>query len=82
MFSFTGPRCPACKTIKPILEKIAEEEGLDLEFLDVEDPENRDKVKIYRVQSLPTTVVIKNGKTISFNGSLGEDRIRKLIGAL
>lgn len=50
--------CVPCKMMAPILEQLtAEYEGvLDVEFIDVWKPQNRDRAMAYGIESIPTQI--------------------------
>lgn len=57
---FSAPWCAACKTLKNKLQM----KGVVYEEIDVDDPENESLVVAYKVRSLPTTIVLKDGEVI------------------
>jgi thioredoxin-like negative regulator of GroEL len=59
---FTASWCMPCKTVKPILEKLCTKHHLDLTILDVDKaPSMATK---YNVRSLPTIILLHNGKEV------------------
>lgn len=57
---FTATWCGPCKVFGPTLNRFAEEQGIDLEKVDVEiDPY---KAAEYDVMSLPTIIWFKDGQ--------------------
>jgi thioredoxin-like negative regulator of GroEL len=59
---FGASWCGPCKRLKPIVEKEAPEQGYDVEFLDIEDDDDTVIAESYNVRSVPTIIVIENGK--------------------
>lgn len=60
-------KCIPCKKMAPILDELTLEfKGIfDVEFIDVWQPENRDKAKSYGIQSIPTQIFFDaNGKEL------------------
>lgn len=55
---FEGSHCPACKALKPIVEKEAPEKGVDVKFIDCDSDEGIDMTEKFGVRSLPTLVVV------------------------
>jgi thioredoxin 1 len=51
-------KCLPCKKMAPILEELAQEfKGVfEVEFIDVWQPQNKEKAKAYSVQSIPTQI--------------------------
>jgi len=74
---FSSSSCKACKSFRPIVEKIAKEFGYVFQYVDV----NKDPAiaSDYGVMSLPTTVVENNGQTYKKVGASSEERFRKEI---
>lgn len=57
---FSAPWCAACKTLKNKLQM----KGVGYEEIDVDDPENESLVVAYKVRSLPTTIILKDGEVV------------------
>lgn len=58
---FWADWCGPCKTLGPLLTKICEEQKIELTKIDAEE-DSKNLVKEYGVQSLPTFVILKDGK--------------------
>lgn len=53
--------CPVCVQFKPVLEEVAEEtEGV--QFYTINAQENMAVARKFRVMSVPTTLILKNGE--------------------
>jgi thioredoxin 1 len=60
VIDFHATWCSPCKVQKPILEKVAKELGVEVEYVDIEEqPEMAAK---YKVRSVPTMVILKDGE--------------------
>lgn len=59
---FGASYCAPCKRLKPIVEKEAPEQGYDVEFLDIEDDDDSMIAESYNVRSVPTIIILENGK--------------------
>ena len=59
---FSATWCGPCKVFRPIMEEIAGEESIMVEFIDVDQEQN--KAEKYRVTAVPTIVVEENGIVI------------------
>jgi thioredoxin 1 len=59
LIDFWAAWCGPCKKISPILDEISEETGLLVGKLNVD--ENPDKTIEYKVSSIPTMVLFKDG---------------------
>lgn len=53
---FTGEHCPACKVVKPIVEKHLDK----ITIMDITD--HMDLAKQYNIMSIPTLLIFKNDK--------------------
>ena len=58
---FSATWCGPCQTFKPTMKELASE-GYNIEFIDVD--ENNKAAAEYNVRSVPTTVIMENGKEI------------------
>ncbi|MBQ3103232.1 MAG: thioredoxin [Oscillospiraceae bacterium] len=68
LLDFWAPWCGPCRMVIPIVEEIAEERA-DIKVGKVNVDEQRELAKQFRVMSIPTPVVIKNGEVV--NRSMG-----------
>ena len=62
LIDFWAEWCGPCKKVSPILDEIAEEKGLWVGKLNVD--ENKVKPLEYSVQSIPTMVLFKSGQPV------------------
>lgn len=69
---FTGPKCPACKTMKANLSLA----GIEYSEYDISEPKNKMLAGIYHVRSLPTLVATSCGKTLET--IIGSHPVREL----
>ena len=60
---FYGSWCMPCKMIAPIVEKICNEKNIKLAKVDVD--ENETLVRNFKIMSVPTLKIFKDGKEIS-----------------
>ena len=58
---FSATWCGPCQTFKPTMKELASE-GYNIEFIDVD--EDSDVASAYNIRSVPTTVIMENGKEI------------------
>lgn len=61
LIDFWAPWCAPCRMVVPIVEEIADEND-DVKVVKVNVDENPELAEEFRVNSIPTLVVIKNGK--------------------
>lgn len=62
LIDFWAEWCGPCKKLSPILDEIAQEKGLWVGKLNVD--ENKVKPLEYSVQSIPTMVLFKSGQPV------------------
>ena len=62
IIDFYADWCAPCKIQKPILEKFASENNIEVQYVDVE--EKPEVAQQYGVRSLPTLVYLRNGSPV------------------
>jgi len=71
---FSATWCGPCKVFKPIMQEIAGEGSIIVEFIDIDQEQN--KAEKYNVRSVPTTVVEENGVEVDrFIGAIPKDQV-------
>ena len=71
---FSAKWCGPCRAFRPIIEEITGEESIIVEFIDVDQEQN--KAIKYGVRSVPTVVIEENGIEVDrFVGSIPKQRI-------
>jgi len=77
---FWAPWCGPCKTIAPMLEKIAADYAGKLIVAKVDTDENPDSAMKYGVQGIPTLLFVAKGKILNHQvGSAPEANLRMVI---
>lgn len=61
---FWAPWCGPCKMLTPVIEELEKEYNGKVKFLKVNVDNNPQVSEMYRISSIPTVMVFKNGETI------------------
>ena len=59
---FWAPWCGPCKMLGPVLEEVQKELGEKVEFLKINVDDNPVTSETYKVSSIPTVIIFKNGE--------------------
>lgn len=79
ILKFQADWCGPCHAIKPQVDKVAAETGIEVESIDIDD--NPDLAESYGIQSIPTLVLVDGAKELArFTGSAPADRIKASLG--
>lgn len=79
LIDFYADWCGPCKRLSPIVEEIAGEEE-NVKFVKINIDDNEDIAIEYQIMSIPTLVVVKNGKeTDRVVGLVDKSRVQELI---
>lgn len=82
IIDFYAVWCGPCQAFKPVWEKVSNEYSgnEEVEFLQVDVDTNRQMAMEYAISSIPTTVVVKDGKEVErYSGLMGEEQFRNFI---
>ncbi len=62
---FTGVNCPACKALEKSISAIKKDYADKVSFYAISVDDYPEEAAMYSVMSLPTTLVVKNGRIMS-----------------
>ena len=75
-----APWCGPCRTLGPVLEKVVEEAGPDVELVKVNIDDNPQVAAAFRVQSIPAVFAIRDKAVVDgFIGALPEAQVRQWV---
>ena len=64
LMDFWAPWCGPCRMVGPLVEEIAKERS-DIKVVKINVDEEQELAMQFRVMSIPTLVVMKNGKVVN-----------------
>ncbi len=80
LVDFWAPWCGPCRAIGPILEELAAEYGEKVNIVKVNVDDNPATAAQYGVRSIPTLLLVKNGKVQETQiGALSRDKLAALL---
>ncbi|KAF4533709.1 hypothetical protein B566_EDAN005758 [Ephemera danica] len=80
VIDFWAPWCGPCQTLKPMLEKLAEEYGGRFLLAKVNSDENPEISQHFGVRSIPAIKVLHQGQLVDeFSGALPEGQLRAFL---
>lgn len=72
--------CPHCANMKPIFEALEKKHGNIIEFVEFDTDASPELVAQFQVTSLPTFILIKNGKEVArIEGELPQEELEAEI---
>ena len=80
VLDFWAPWCGPCKTLTPILEKLAAEYGGRFRLAKVNSDEQQEIAGMFGIRSIPTVIALKGQKPVSaFQGAQPESAVRQFL---
>ena len=80
---FWAPWCGPCKSLKPVLEKLAAEYGGKFLLAKINSDDNQDLATRYGVRGIPSVKAFRNGEPVDeFSGALPENEVRAFLDRL
>jgi putative thioredoxin len=80
---FWAPWCGPCKSLKPILEKLAAEYGGKFLLAKINSDDNQELAARYGVRGIPSVKAFVNGEPVDeFSGALPESEVRAFLDRL
>ena len=72
--------CAPCKMQAPVLQELAKELGDKIKVLKIDVDQNQEIAGQYKIQSVPTLIVFRNGKPVwRQSGVVGKNQLLKIL---
>ncbi len=83
LVDFWADWCIPCKRVAPVLEELSKEYEGKIEFFKVNVDDNPELASKYRISSIPTMVIFKEGEPVDkIVGALPKQNIKQVLDAV
>jgi len=80
LLDFSAEWCPPCQQMKPVFEELEKEFEGQIEFKRVDIDKEGDEAAKFKVMSIPTFVILKDGQEVSRKvGALSREVLKNWI---
>ncbi len=80
---FWAPWCGPCRSLTPILEKVARDYAGRVKLVKINSDENQELSQAFSIRSIPNVIAFKDGKAVSqFMGAIPEGQVRAFFDKL
>jgi len=80
LVDFWAPWCGPCKMMAPAFEDAARHLAPKVRLAKIDTQQNRDAAETYRINSIPTLIIFKNGREITrVSGAMSADKIISFV---
>jgi putative thioredoxin len=80
---FWAPWCGPCRSLTPILEKVAQDYAGRVKLVKINSDENQELSQAFGIRSIPNVIAFKDGKAVSqFLGAVPEGQVRAFFDKL
>jgi putative thioredoxin len=80
---FWAPWCGPCRTLGPVLDKVATEYGDRIRLVKINSDDNPDLSAAFNIRSIPNVIAFKDGRAVAqFMGAIPESQVRAFFDQL
>src|SRR5574341_890209 len=80
---FWAPWCGPCRSLTPILEKVAKDYAGKVKLVKINSDDNQELSAAFDIRSIPNVIAFKDGKAVAqFMGAVPESQVRAFFDKL